>query len=129
MSPSNSRTAVASRSPVKSELLIKTAAFSSDIARAFLANPSILLLDEPTSSVEPDSEATIIAALDRLMAGRTMVLTSHRPSLINQADMVYVIAGGKVTEAGSPQELAAGNGWFSRFIKSAEALEPTDAQT
>src|SRR6267142_498073 len=72
------------------------------IARAFLANPSILLLDEPTSSVEPDSEATIIAALDRLMAGRTTVLTSHRPSLINQADMVYVIEGGKVTESGSP---------------------------
>jgi ABC-type multidrug transport system fused ATPase/permease subunit len=96
------------------------------IARAFLANPSILLLDEPTSSVEPDSEATIIAALDRLMAGRTTVLTSHRPSLINQADMVYVIEGGKVTESGSPQELAAGNGWFSRFIKSPEALEPTE---
>lgn len=99
------------------------------IARAFLANPSILLLDEPTSSVEPDSEATIIAALDRLMAGRTTVLTSHRPSLINQADMVYVIEGGRVTEAGSPQELAAGNGWFSRFIKSPEALEPSDAQS
>jgi len=99
------------------------------IARAFLANPSILLLDEPTSSVEPDSEATIIAALDRLMAGRTTVLTSHRPSLINQADMVYVIEAGRVTEAGSPQELASGTGWFSRFIKSAEALEPTDAQT
>jgi len=96
------------------------------IARAFLANPSILLLDEPTSSVEPDSEATIIAALDRLMAGRTTVLTSHRPSLINQADMVYVIEGGRVTEAGSPQELAGGNSWFSRFIKSAEALEATE---
>jgi ABC-type multidrug transport system fused ATPase/permease subunit len=96
------------------------------IARAFLANPSILLLDEPTSSVEPDSEATIIAALDRLMAGRTTVLTSHRPSLINQADMVYVIEGGRVSEAGSPQELAAGSGWFSRFIKSTEALEATE---
>ena len=56
------------------------------IARAFLANPPILLLDEPTSSVEPDSEAAIIAALDRLMTGRTTVLTSHRPSLIGQAD-------------------------------------------
>ncbi len=99
------------------------------IARAFLANPSILLLDEPTSSVEPDSEATIIAALDRLMAGRTTILTSHRPSLINQADMVYVIEAGRVTESGSPQELAGGSGWFSRFIKSAEALEPSDAQT
>lgn len=90
------------------------------IARAFLSNPTVLLLDEPTSSVEPDSEATIIAALDRLMIGRTTVLTSHRPSLINQADFVYVIEDGRVTEQGPPSELVRGDGWFSRFMRSAE---------
>jgi ABC-type multidrug transport system fused ATPase/permease subunit len=90
------------------------------IARAYLANPQILLLDEPTSSVEPDSEAAIIAALDRLMAGRTTVLTSHRPSLINQADVVYVIQDGRVTDSGSPDELKSRGGWFARFIRSAE---------
>ena len=94
------------------------------IARAFLANPQVLLLDEPTSSVEPDSEAAIIAALDRLMAGRTTVLTSHRPSLINQADLVYVIDDGRVIEQGSPTELAARDGWFSRFMRSAEDAMP-----
>lgn len=94
------------------------------IARAFLANPTVLLLDEPTSSVEPDSEATIIAALDRLMVGRTTVLTSHRPSLINQADLVYVIEDGRVTEQGPPAELARRDGWFSRFIRSAEEAMP-----
>ena len=94
------------------------------IARAFLANPNILLLDEPTSSVEPDSEAAIIAALDRLMAGRTTVLTSHRPSLINQADRVYVIEDGRVIEQGSPAELRGQDGWFSRFIRSAEDAMP-----
>lgn len=88
------------------------------IARAFLANPHILLLDEPTSSVEPDSEATIIAALDRLMKGRTTVVTSHRPSLILQADIIYVIEEGRVTEQGSPEELRNRSGWFSRFIRS-----------
>jgi ABC-type multidrug transport system fused ATPase/permease subunit len=93
------------------------------IARAFLANPAVLLLDEPTSSVEPDSEATIIAALDRLMAGRTTVLTSHRPSLINQADLVYVIEDGRVSDSGSPQELLARGGWFARFIQSAEETD------
>ena len=93
------------------------------IARAFLANPAVLLLDEPTSSVEPDSEATIIAALDRLMAGRTTVLTSHRPSLVNQADLVYVIEGGRVSESGPPAELAASGGWFSRFIRAGETPE------
>ena len=94
------------------------------IARAFLANPSILLLDEPTSSVEPDSEAAIIAALDRLMAGRTTVLTSHRPSLINQADQVYVIDDGRVTEQGTPGELRKQEGWFARFMRSAEEALP-----
>jgi ABC-type multidrug transport system fused ATPase/permease subunit len=88
------------------------------IARAFLSNPTVLLLDEPTSSVEPDSEATIIAALDRLMAGRTTVLTSHRPSLINQADRVYVIEDGRITEQGAPTELASQDGWFGRFARS-----------
>ena len=93
------------------------------IARAFLANPTVLLLDEPTSSVEPDSEAAIIAALDRLMTGRTTVLTSHRPSLINQADVVYVIIDGRVVERGTPAELKRNAGWFARFIRSAEQGE------
>jgi ABC-type multidrug transport system fused ATPase/permease subunit len=85
------------------------------IARAFLANPRVLLLDEPTSSVEPESEAAIIIALQRLMDGRTTVLTSHRPSLINAAQMVYVIENGRVIEAGTPNELTARGGWFERF--------------
>ena len=94
------------------------------IARAFLANPTVLLLDEPTSSVEPDSEAAIIAALDRLMTGRTTVLTSHRPSLINQAEMVYVIQDGRVSESGAPNELRRVDGWFARFMRSAEDALP-----
>jgi ABC-type multidrug transport system fused ATPase/permease subunit len=89
------------------------------IARAFLANPAVLLLDEPTSSVEPDSETAIITALDRLMRNRTSVLTSHRPSLINQADWVYVIEDGRVSEQGRPAELARNGGWFARFMQSA----------
>jgi ABC-type multidrug transport system fused ATPase/permease subunit len=98
------------------------------IARAFLANRSIILLDEPTSSVEPDSEAAIIAALDRLMTGRTTVLTSHRPSLINQADWVYVVENGRITEAGRPDQLAANGGWFGRFMRSTEQVEAADAE-
>jgi len=90
------------------------------IARAFLADPHILLLDEPTSSVEPDSEAAIIAALDRLMKNRTTVLTSHRPSLVLQADDVYVIENGRVTEFGPPDDLRTGNGWFARFIRTSQ---------
>jgi ABC-type multidrug transport system fused ATPase/permease subunit len=96
------------------------------IARAFLANPQVLLLDEPTSSVEPDSEAAIIAALDRLMTGRTTVLTSHRPSLINQADVVYVIEEGRVTEQGRPDALRHNGGWFEKFMRSAEGAVELD---
>jgi len=92
------------------------------IARAFLADPAILLLDEPTSSVEPEAEAAIIAALDRLMKGRTTILTSHRPSLIQQADHVYVIEDGRVTEQGAPSALGAGNGFFARFMRSGEGV-------
>jgi ABC-type multidrug transport system fused ATPase/permease subunit len=99
------------------------------IARAFLANPQVLLLDEPTSSVEPDSEAAIIAALDRLMAGRTTVLTSHRPSLIRQADVVYVIEDGQVVDSGSPQMVRDRNRWFARFMQTPDqpaALPPAE---
>jgi ABC-type multidrug transport system fused ATPase/permease subunit len=98
------------------------------IARAFLANPQVLLLDEPTSSVEPDSEAAIIAALDRLMQNRTTVLTSHRPSLVLQADYIYVIEDGRVTEQGSPEALRSSSesagGWFARFLRTSESASP-----
>ena len=97
------------------------------IARAFLANPRVLLLDEPTSSVEPESEAAIIAALKRLMNGRTTVLTSHRPSLINAAELVYVIENGRVSESGSPTELAKNGGWFARFARMIVIDEPEPA--
>jgi ABC-type multidrug transport system fused ATPase/permease subunit len=52
------------------------------------------------------------------------VLTSHRPSLINGADYAYVIEDGRVTEQGPPGELARGDGWFARFMRSAEELSP-----
>jgi ABC-type multidrug transport system fused ATPase/permease subunit len=92
------------------------------IARAFLANPRVLLLDEPTSSVEPDSEAAIIAAIDRLMVGRTTVLTSHRPSLVQQASLVYVIEEGRVTASGPVEQVRTQNAWFDRFMRSAEEV-------
>ncbi len=97
------------------------------IARAFLANPKVLLLDEPTSSVEPDSEAAIIAAIDRLMVGRTTVLTTHRPSLVQQADYVYVIEDGRVTRRGTIDDVRAASAWFDRFMRSAVDVEEFEA--
>jgi len=98
------------------------------IARAFLANPQVLLLDEPTSSVEPESESAIIAALGRLMRGRTTVLTSHRPSLVNRADVVYVIEDGRVTDHGAPDVVRQRNAWFARFMSASDGCVPAEAE-
>jgi len=77
------------------------------VARAFLTNPQLLLLDEPTSAVEPESEALIVEAIERLMQGRTTLVVSHRLSLARTADRVVVIAGGRIAEQGTPDELLA----------------------
>ena len=75
------------------------------VARALLANTPVLVLDEPTSAVEPESEALIIHALERLMEGRTTLIVSHRLSLARSADRVVVVSDGVIAEQGSPNAL------------------------
>ncbi|MCZ7646706.1 MAG: ABC transporter ATP-binding protein/permease [Planctomycetota bacterium] len=87
------------------------------IARAFLANPRLLLLDEATASVEPESEALIQAALERLMRGRTTVIVSHRLSLVRNCDRILAIRDGRIAERGSHDELLAQGGWYARMYK------------
>jgi len=77
------------------------------LARALLRDPAVLVLDEPTASVDPITEHTIAAALRSVMKGRTTVVISHRLSLIERADWVIVIDNGRVVEAGPPDELLA----------------------
>jgi ATP-binding cassette subfamily B protein len=77
------------------------------LARALLRDPAVLVLDEPTASVDPVTEQTIAAALRSVMKGRTTVVISHRLSLIERADWVVVIDNGRVVEAGRPDELLA----------------------
>ncbi|HEU4321603.1 MAG TPA: ABC transporter ATP-binding protein [Roseiflexaceae bacterium] len=77
------------------------------VARALLLDAPLLLLDEPTSAVEPESEALILSALEQLMQGRTTLIVSHRLSLARAADRVLIVADGRIVEQGRPAALLA----------------------
>ncbi len=83
------------------------------IARAVLANPRILILDEATASVDTQTEMLIQQALSDLMEGRTSIIIAHRLSTIRNADMVVVIHQGKIVEKGKHDELMALNGVYA----------------
>ncbi|MDO8689238.1 MAG: ABC transporter ATP-binding protein [Dehalococcoidia bacterium] len=93
-------------------------------ARAIIADPRILILDEATNSVDPQTEATIQRALARLTAGRTAVIIAHRLSTIKNADRIVVLEGGKVVEMGSHADLLAGKGLYYRLYTGAFVREP-----
>lgn len=88
------------------------------IARAVLANPSILILDEATSSVDTRTEARIQKALLRLMQGRTSFVIAHRLSTIRDADNVIVINDGEIVEQGTHQQLLDAKGFFHHLYRS-----------
>ncbi len=77
------------------------------IARAFLADPAVLVFDEATGALDPASEAAVLAGYDQLMRGRTTVVITHRIDLARQADRVVVIEAGKIAEDGPPSLLEA----------------------
>lgn len=85
------------------------------IARCFLADPRILLMDEPTSAVEPESERLILESLRNLSEGRTSFLVSHRLSMLRQADIILCLENGRLAARGTHEEL------ISRYIPYAEA--------
>ncbi|MBS0271058.1 MAG: ATP-binding cassette domain-containing protein [Proteobacteria bacterium] len=93
------------------------------IARAMLKNAPILLLDEATSSLDTESERQVQAALDRLMEGRTTVVVAHRLSTIVDADMIYVIEEGEVTERGTHQKLLENNKTYARLVDLQFAMD------
>jgi ABC-type multidrug transport system fused ATPase/permease subunit len=85
------------------------------VARAFLKNAPILILDEPTSSIDSKTEAVILDALDRLMAGRTTFIVAHRLSTIRYSDVILVINEGRIVERGSHAQLLLAKGMYAHL--------------
>ena len=86
------------------------------IARAFLKDAPVLVLDEATSHLDAISEAQVRAALEALMRDRTVLVIAHRLSTIRNADTILVMQGGRVVEAGSHATLLARQGAYARLV-------------
>ena len=88
------------------------------IARAILADPKILILDEATSSVDTRTEVLIQKAMDNLMKGRTSFIIAHRLSTIKDADLILVMKDGDIVEQGNHEELLSKNGFYANLYNS-----------
>lgn len=83
--------------------------------RVLLYNPAILVLDEATASVDPETEQLIQNAIEKLITGRTSIVIAHRLSTIRKADQILVMEKGEIVEAGSHEQLLAANGAYARL--------------
>lgn len=90
------------------------------LARATLADPSVLILDEATSSVDPGTEAMVEGAMEALMGDRTVIAIAHRLSTSQRCDRVAVVDGGRVVELGSHEELVATGGHYAALFAAWE---------
>ena len=88
------------------------------IARAFVANPDILILDEATSSVDTRTEKSIQRAMQRVMERRTSIVIAHRLSTIEDADLVVVMDSGRIAESGTHEELLKQRGRYAELYEA-----------
>ncbi|MGH7671606.1 MAG: ATP-binding cassette domain-containing protein, partial [Gemmatimonadales bacterium] len=85
------------------------------IARALLRDPPILILDEATSALDTESERLVQQAIDRLMAHRTVLVIAHRLTTVQHADLIVVLAEGRIVERGSHDDLLVTDGLYRRL--------------
>jgi ABC-type multidrug transport system fused ATPase/permease subunit len=93
------------------------------IARAILKDAPIVILDEPTSQIDVETEALLNRALQRLTQNKTVLLIAHRLSTIEQADRVIVMDHGELAESGTRQELLSAGGIYAGMIRTKQAVE------
>jgi ATP-binding cassette subfamily B protein len=96
------------------------------LARAALVDPAVLVLDEATSNLDPGTEAEVEHALERLMAGRTVIVVAHRLSTVQRADHIAVIADAQVAEYGTHAELIAKGGRYSALAAAWQKSQVTN---
>jgi ATP-binding cassette subfamily B protein/subfamily B ATP-binding cassette protein MsbA len=88
------------------------------IARAILRNAPILILDEPTSSMDTETEALLMEGLERLMAGKTTFIIAHRLSTVRRADLIVVLRAGEIVEQGTFASLMRHPGTFASLYRT-----------
>ncbi len=93
------------------------------IARALLCKAEYIIFDESTSSVDMDSEREIWNCINELAQTRTLIIISHRLSTIENADRIYVLSAGEISESGNHSQLMANDGLYSQLVKEQALLE------
>jgi ABC-type multidrug transport system fused ATPase/permease subunit len=100
------------------------------IARAVLRDAPILILDEPTSSLDASAETLVVEALDRLMKGKTCIVIAHHLSTIRNADAIFVVKDGAIAEHGTHGELLEAGGIYTElFNAQSQTLNSEGADT
>jgi len=101
------------------------------IARALIRSLPILILDEPTTGLDAESERLVFDALGRLLEGKTSIVIAHRLATIQRADRIFVIQGGEIVETGKHAELLAKGGVYAKLhdIQFREREPATESQT